>query len=190
METHCRRRTALIGSLVWSFLEATVFFVVPDVWLSFCGFFKFRTVVGTLLASVVGSMLGATVLSCVPAISQVWHLLPGFYPRMLEVAHGHLAQHGAYGLLVGPKSGIPYKFYVSEASTLGISLSSVLLWTPLARLERIAIAPLAVWLLWSIVRRTRVNQLRAKRILLGAIACYWIGLYVWYWGIFLPTQYG
>jgi membrane protein YqaA with SNARE-associated domain len=59
-------RFYIVGAFVWSLFEATIFFVVPDVWLSYCGLRGFRVMVLSVLASVLGSAAGAVVLSLSP----------------------------------------------------------------------------------------------------------------------------
>jgi hypothetical protein len=110
---------------------------------------------------------------------------------MLEVSSGHLGESGAMGLLSGPSSGIPYRFYVLEAFQQGISLLSLLLWTPIARLERIVIAPIAVLALNFGLKKfaKRLTEQARKQLLIVVIAIYWIALYIWYWWSLLPAKY-
>ena len=112
---------------------------------------------------------------------------------MAEVAAGHLALSGGSGLLSGPTSGIPYRVYLLEAWGQQISLWEILVWTPLARLERIVIAPAVVLVLrWAMLQgasRFFGTPEFWKRVLGALIVVYWIGLYIWYWGSFVPTAY-
>jgi hypothetical protein len=85
---------------------------------------------------------------------------------------------------------------VLEAWQQKISLTNVLLWTPIARLERLLLAPIAVLVLnygarYLLVRKLKKFSLRSLTIALFLlIVVYWVALYAWYWGTFLPETYG
>jgi hypothetical protein len=159
-----------------------------------------RKAAASTLAVVVGAMLGACILYCAlggwsgayESLHHLWELLPGYRPKMVDVVSGHLSS-GARGLISGPSSGIPYRVYVLEAWNQGIPLVDVLLWTPVARLERIVIAPIVVLLLRFGARKLllpRFTQVPWERAIAGLIVIYWIALYVWYWGVLVPKLYG
>lgn len=183
---------ALVG-FIWAVCEGTWFFIVPDVALSFIATEGWLPALLATLSSVVGSMVAATLLYVLMSASPQWidHLknlwshLPGFYPSMLETAAGHVRAKGAQGLLSGPTSGIPFRYYVFAAFRENISLAQLLLWTPIARLERIVIAPIVVLVTKYIFTRWGLH----RRILFVLITLYWVGTYVWYWFDFLPRTY-
>lgn len=200
-------------ALAWGICEGTWFFLVPDIYLSFIAISSLEMALFSAVAVVLGSMTAAVSLYfaldynwTISDLISIWSALPGFAPRMLDAVSTHLTEAGASGLLAGPASGIPYKIYVAEAHQLKIPLSSVLLFTPLARLERILIAPLVVWLLrtgaariWKIdwqelelgeTTPSTTTKRKLSRILFLGVALYWIGTYCWYWGYFIADKYG
>jgi hypothetical protein len=192
---------AALTGFLWGLAEATVFFVVPDVLLCFWAMRSAREAFASTVAVVVGAMLGAAILYlCLgldganyTVLHNMWASLPGFRVKMTEVAAAHLSAHGAAGLLAGPASGIPYRIYVGEAWRLHLPLADVLLWTPVARLERIAIAPLVVLGLRFIAERVLAPRFRRVPwywALAALIVIYWIAIDVWYWAVLVPTQYG
>lgn len=188
---------------LWGLLESLWFFIVPDVALSFIAAKGWRSAILSTLVATFGSMVAASFLYFlmsffpfwIDMLKNLWSYLPGFYPNMLKVAANHLQENQALGLLSGPTSGIPYRYYVLEAYKANISLSQLLLWTPIARLERMVIAPLAVLLIKFIL--TKLNLLFPKftekirrQTLFILISFYWIFTYIWYWFYFLPKTYG
>ena len=190
-------------ALIWGLCEATWFFVIPDALLSWAASRSNRAAVVATLASVIGAMLGAAVLyglwatgTTPDALHALWRSLPGFYPKMAVIAHDHMSRAGAPGLLAGPTSGIPYRVYVAEAWSLGIPLSAVLAWTPLARLERMLLAPLVVAGLrmtlerWVAPRLSAAGRSRVMTLFTVLVGLCWVALYAWYWGCFLPRTYG
>lgn len=187
---------SLLLGLTWGINEGTWFFIIPDIALSFFALRGWKpALIGTIF-TIIGAMVAAILLfaifSLVPSsqekIIQLWQSLPGFYPKMLEIAATHLKERQGQGLLMGPNSGIPYRFYILEAYKQGISLSHLLLWTPIARLERIAIAPIIVLILNFLLKK-KFEEKKVKHFLGFFIFCYWIGIYIWYWGFFLPKTY-
>lgn len=187
--------------LLWGLNEGLWFFIVPDVCLSFSALAGWRAAMVATASAVAGAMLAAVLLYAglslhpewASALQQLWSQLPGYYPKMLEVANGHLQTSGAQGLLIGPSSGIPYRFYVLEAIREGLPLPSVLLWTPIARLERIIIAPIVVLALRAAASRwfqkKPADEKRNKILLMIMIVVYWVMIYIWYWGELLPGKY-
>lgn len=199
----------LVG-FFWGFNEGLWFFVIPDIALSLIALKGWKPALYSTIATVLGAMLSAILLytvvskSGVPEllllkIEEIWSYFPGYYPKMFTRAASHLSSSGAKGLLIGPTSGIPYRFYVLEAIQQNISLKDLLFWTPLARLQRIAIAPIVVLAIqfvffksrpkFSEKWKSRLNDKRFKKILFVILCIYWIYIYVWYWGSFLPKTY-
>lgn len=191
-----------IGFL-WGLMESLWFFIVPDVAISFLALKGWRSALVSTVAAVLGAMLGAIILflafrfwdvGAVEFFRKLWSSLPGYYDMMVQVAHGHLVAGGAKGLTAGPASGIPYRFYVLEALQLKIPILDILAWTPYARLQRIIIAPVMVLILRQLTvfvarKWWPHRQELFQKGLTIIILVYWLGLYVWYWGSFLPQTY-
>jgi len=192
---------AAVTGFCWGLAEATVFFIVPDVLLCFWAMKSAKGALAATLASVVGSMCGAVLLylyldhdaARYTFLHEVWGCLPGFRMKMASTAAEHLRIRGAAGLISGPSSGIPYRVYVLEAWKSGLPLGEILLWSPIARLERIVIAPVAILALRFVAERwlaPRFRQVRWNWLLAVLIVIYWIALYAWYWGSLVPRLYG
>lgn len=187
---------ALLIGLAWGFSEGSWFFIIPDIALSIFALRGWKTALVSTIATIVGAMIAAIslflVFSLFPGseakILHIWQSLPGFYPKMLDVAAIHLRAQGAKGLMLGPNSGIPYRFYILEAYKQGIPLSRLLFWSPIARLERIVLAPIVILILKYFLKK-KFEEKKINKYLGIFIFIYWIGIYVWYWGIFLPKTY-
>ena len=66
----------------WGLAEAALFFIVPDVWLGFVSLYAPRRMVVTLLATVAGALVGATLLFLAtpvlgPSLGRLLTDLPG-----------------------------------------------------------------------------------------------------------------
>jgi hypothetical protein len=108
----------------------------------------------------------------------------------------YLQSDGARGLLRGPASGLPYRVFVIEAYRLAIPLPLILFWTTLARFERILLAPVVVAIARGSLSAIAGRFFRTRdatmfdRVLVAIVGVYWVGLYGWYWLIFLPRTFG
>jgi hypothetical protein len=196
---------SFISGFAWGLMEGTWFFIVPDVLLCYWALRSWRAAMVSTIAVVLGSMLAACLLYAglhggwfsVESLHEFWSLFPGFKSKMADTAAWHLSEAGGVkGLLSGPKSGIPFRIYVVEAWKQQLPLAGILARTPLARLQRILIAPVATLALrWALlfVRGkffTRVDERLVLRGLAVLLIVYWVGLYIWYWGSFVPQTYG
>ncbi|MGH7645928.1 MAG: hypothetical protein ACREMR_10125 [Gemmatimonadales bacterium] len=142
--------TSLVAAL-WGLAEATLFFIVPDVFLSLVAVRDRR---GALIAcgwAVAGALAGGLVmyqwgradpgaaraaLDAVPAIGAA---------MIVEVERG-LAATGLPALVLGPLIGTPYKIYAVAGGGLGLGLGPFLLVSVPARGVRFVLVTLvAAW---------------------------------------------
>ena len=187
---------AIAIALVWGWSEAVWFFVIPDVWLTFCVFRGARTATLSVLAATVGAIMGALTIYALPhsgqsALHHWWTLCPGYYAPMFSWIAEQL-QRGPSGLLAGPTQGVPYRFFVYSASQSQMSLASILAWTPIARLPRMLMAPaIAGPLLWLVGKQNRDLDLKlpVERILVILFLTIWAVIYADYWFVYLPSRF-
>ena len=174
-------RLGLTGiAFVWGAAEAALFFIVPDVLISFVVLRNLRLGLRLAIWATAGSLLGGAfmyawgagdpmrafeMLNSLPAIT---HLL------IKEVGHG-LETHGLAAMLTGPVLGVPYKIYAAQAGALDFSFLSFLLYTLPARLPRFLIVALVVWYL---SRRAEPHLSFEARV--GVLAAGWIIFYIGY----------
>jgi membrane protein YqaA with SNARE-associated domain len=136
-----------IVALLWGFAEATLFFFVPDVYLTFVALRDVRLALVCCAWALAGALAGgslmylwgvhdpaqvAAVLDWVPAISR------GSIARVRD----QLQTIGLPAVVLAPLSGTPYKIYAAEAGAIGLGLGRLLLITVPARLVRFALVSL------------------------------------------------
>lgn len=113
---------------LWGFAEATLFFIVPDVLLSWLGLRSQRSALVASAYAVVGALLGGWLMyrwavQDFAAVS-AWVLsLPGVSPQLLEHARQQLHDIGVLALFKGGFTGVPYKIYAIQASAENIGLA-------------------------------------------------------------------
>ncbi len=170
-------------AFAWGLAEATVFFIVPDVLLTFLARERLRDGLTAALYALAGALLGGWSmyrigetwaaearqwLDAVPAISS------GMIARVAESLH----TQGLTAVLLGPLSGTPYKLYALEAPGAGIGLVDFLAISVPARLGRfVLVMLLAHYALRGLCRLWRGLPDRA---LLGTA---WIAFYVAYFSL-------
>ncbi|MGB7844452.1 MAG: hypothetical protein WBL63_02465 [Candidatus Acidiferrum sp.] len=181
-ERWCAGRAGICIAFLWGLGEATFFFVIPDVFLSFVAIFGGRRTWLHILAAISGALGGGAVLfqwaqanpaQAHAAVARV----PFIGEKMFEIVDDGLRKHGLSAVFLGSITGIPYKLYAVEAPKFS-SLRDFLLATPPARAVRF----LVVWLVFGGLAawlRKRRNWRRSQ--LLGAHAAVWIAIYAFYW---------
>ncbi|MEM7431738.1 MAG: hypothetical protein AAF351_07340 [Pseudomonadota bacterium] len=128
----------------WGFAEATLFFLVPDIWLSRLALQNYKTGLVACLWALVGALIGGSVMWLWGA-TQIDHarsaveLVPAINAELIDTTRAELETNGIVALFVGPLLGIPYKIFAMEAAALGLSFVLFFVVSVPARLIRFVI---------------------------------------------------
>jgi membrane protein YqaA with SNARE-associated domain len=166
-------------ALFWGFAEGTLFFILPDVPLSFVAMFRPRRALLHMAGIVAGALLAGGVMFAWSARSDEARIavlkVPAVSQSMFDRAEADWNRYGAWGVALGPVRGIPYKVYAVQA--LGhMSLGRFLVVTVPARLWRFVL----VWIGFAgagLVLR-KVGRASWAPLLHAA---FWIVTYAIYW---------
>ena len=167
-------------ALLWGFAEATVFFIVPDVWLSYAARERLRTGLIACLYALCGAVAGGVLMywwgsRSAQSALEVLELLPAVGPLLVERVARELSESGSLALFYGPVTGTPYKLYAVQASGAGVGAAAFVLVSIPARLTRFVLITLAThYALAALLRRW--PHLNRTALLL----CAWIAFYAWY----------
>ena len=121
-----------LAALVWGFAEATLFFVVPDVLLSWIALHQPRRAWIACGWAVAGALVGGTVMyawgavDVDSALAALEHV-PAINRTMCDAVGEQFHQQGISAIFLGPISGTPYKIYAVQAGAGRISLALFLL---------------------------------------------------------------
>ena len=175
-------------SFAWGFAEATFFFFVPDLWLTYLvlvnrgeGYKNIPFVIagaltGGALMYVFGSESFATArvfLDAVPAIS----------PALLDSAGEEMRAGNALAVMqAGSLSGVPYKIYAAVAGDMGLAVPLFAFYTVIARGVRF----LLVTSLASLVGSALLIRYNLRAILIVNTGC-WVVFYSFYLYIFMQV---
>ncbi|HLY92687.1 MAG TPA: hypothetical protein VKQ89_05465 [Candidatus Angelobacter sp.] len=176
------RPWVLWAGFLWGFAEATLFFVVPDVLLTFVALYSPGRSVKLIGMILVGGLAGGTLMFYLGAknterAEAVVLRVPFVSAGMFEKTHSGFERDGIWTLAKAPGNGIPYKVYCLQASRYA-GWGKFIVVSTLARLERFAL----FWLV-SVLIGLAFRQRIQRKPLIPALAhlSLWISGYAWYW---------
>ena len=166
----------------WGFAEATLFFIVPDVWLSFVARKGAKAALKASAWAVVGAVAGGLVMLAWGARSPesaraAVNSLPGVSASMPELVRSQLEVYGESAMLRGPARGVPYKLYAVEWGVRGWPLRRFVFASTYARAPRFVLVSLLVAGLFALTRRFLGERPVLEK---GAIAASWTVFYAWF----------
>jgi hypothetical protein len=134
---------------LWGLAEATLFFLVPDVWLSLAGRRQLNTGLQACRWALAGALAGGALVYVWgvydrPGALAVIESVPAISPAMVARVAAQLADHGVLAIFVGPLTGTPYKLYAAQAADAGIGFMLFLLVSLPARGIRFVLVTLGV----------------------------------------------
>lgn len=142
LKIFAKSRPALLAAFIWGLAEATVFFIVPDVFFIFTALFA--PLYGILhgIISMGGTLIGGCIMYKAAILwpEQIGHFLikvPLVSQDLVSTVHNNLLNDGLKTMLSAPLKGIPYKIYAAQTAIIGIDFAGFMLFTVPARLERI-----------------------------------------------------
>ncbi len=168
-----------IAAFIWGVAEATLFFFVPDVLLSYIGVKRgVKAAARASLIAAVGAGIGGAVMvlwsiSNPDAVREAVLAVPAISEAMAARAESAMAAQGWFAAtLFGPLSSTPYKVYAIFAPHAGAPLPLFVLASVVARLPRFllvgcGVALIARWL------EPRLGPRRVLWLLIGA----WVAFY-------------
>jgi len=175
-------RTNVLAA-IWGVAEATVFFIVPDVLLSWIALRSRKLALIACLWATGAALVGGCILWFVgrhdpePARA-LFATLPAINDGMIEGVRSQLHATGLKGLFMGPLQGTPYKLYAVEAASIGYGLGIFLLISLPARLIRFLLVSLVAGGISALLRRRlSLRHLQTMHIL------FWAALYTWYFSV-------
>ena len=138
---HADSPWSLVIGFLWGFAEATLFFIVPDVYLGFVALFNWRRGLWVTMAALLGAMFGGAMMYGLAmnnpsGVNRFLTYVPMIdAPLVAEVAEQTRAD-GLIAVLFGPFRGTPYKIYAAQAGGQSLPFVAFVLMTIPARLQR------------------------------------------------------
>ena len=172
-------RTNALAAL-WGLAEATLFFIVPDVLLSWIALRSFKQAMWACAWALLGALVGGALIWYVGLVNadplrEVFTSIPAINEGMLSDVRDQLQNSGLVALFIGPLVGTPYKLYALEAAQLGYGLFVFLLVSIPARLMRFVIVTIV-----SAAACRALNRFVGVRTLQLLHVSVWVAFYSWY----------
>jgi hypothetical protein len=175
-----------IAAFVWGVAEATLFFIVPDVLLSYIGVrHSARATARASLIAAIGAACGGVILylwsqadptAAIAAVSAV----PAISDEMMAVARNAMTENWFYATVLGPLTSTPYKVFAVYAPHAGVPpLWAFAIGSVFARLPRFLLVGLGSGVIADALRR-RVSE----RVILIILAVSWIAFYTLFFMVF------
>jgi membrane protein YqaA with SNARE-associated domain len=161
---------------IWGLAEATFFFIVPDVWISYVALTERRRARIACLWALAGALLGGILMfswgwrdpgAALAAIERVPEVSPAKCGRVLE----QIRRHGAVAIFLGPLTGTPYKIYAVQSAAARVDPVFFLLISVPARVLRFLLVAEITILLCGWASRT------SKRARILTHLTVWIAFY-------------
>jgi len=175
-------------SLLWAFSEASFFFIVPDIWLSYTSLNSLKKGFKNVIFALIGALLGGTVMyilgrNDITAIIKFLAKIPLIDLGIINDVKESIQIDGVSAMFVGPLKGIPYKIYASYAGALSMNYFVFILISIFARGIRFCLSVL----ISNLFFRTFLNKitLNNKRIILAFI---WLIIYTIYFLLMKKTN--
>jgi membrane protein YqaA with SNARE-associated domain len=175
---------ALALLFAWGFAEATVFFVVADVAVSWIALRRgVKPGLGAAVTAAAGAVLGIALLYAWAAREPAAALalvdaVPFVTDELIEAMRADLREQGVAAVLIAGVTGVPIKIAAALAPGVGIAPAPFLLAAAVQRLARFASVALLAHLLARALRRGVT-----ERGVLALWAAFWILFYALYWTV-------
>lgn len=171
-------------SALWGFLEATIFFIVPDVLLTYLATQKQRSLGPAIIAATLGALVGGGVMylngmTQYYASQELLLLIPAIDDTVIAKVTGLMAEHGYWGLFFGPILGLPYKIFAVQAAAMGVDPWLFFLLSIPARCLRF----LLLCTLVRVLVNTFMKRLTQKQTTIIWL-CSWTVFYLTYFAVF------
>ena len=169
-------------AVAWGLAEALLFFVIPDVLLTWVAVRlgtaqAWRPAVWATLGAVVGGLVMYTWAAASPGTAYgALELVPAVDAVMIDGVRADVAAHGSEALFGGPWQGRPYKLYAAASGDLGLNPIWLAVLTVPGRLVRFA-AAIAI----AGCARRIFSRWLADRALVAGWAAFWALVYAGYW---------
>lgn len=184
LSAHSASRSAMAIALLWGLAEATLFFLVPDIYLGLVALFNWRKGLWATTFTVTGAMIGGVIMYALAVqnpdgmMSLLAHI-PLINANMVKSVGEQMRSAGLMAMVTGPLQGTPYKVYAVQAGVQRLPIVPFLLLTIPARLERILPVALA-GASGGVLFRPFIQ--RRTQVVVGLYAALWIGIYaLYYW---------
>lgn len=113
-------RHSAVVAFIWGLADATVFFIVPDVYLTRAALFDLRRTLALCAWALAGALVGGTIVwtlaqsGSAPALLHGFRWLPGISDRLIGEVGRTVHGEGVWGTVAGLLEFRPYKLFAAH----------------------------------------------------------------------------
>lgn len=177
------RRGFAVAAGAWGFAEATLFFIVPDVLLTWIALRGVRPGLIACAWALAGALAGGALMwlwgaGDMEQATAMIERLPAIDAGMIEQVGRDIRKGGMATIFLGPLTGVPYKIYAAWAGALNVNLALFLLISVPARAIRFIVMTLiAAGISAAVGDRLTLRSKTAIHLSL------WVAFYIWYFAV-------
>jgi len=166
----------------WGCAEATVFFIVPDLWTSWLALENPRRGFATTVSALTGALAGGAVTYQVArqmgqeTTRQLLVSVPGISDPMVDQVERELDEQGWTALVLGPTRGVPYKIYARTLAHGNSPFGTFMALSVPARMGRFLAVTGGVAALGKLAERSGFGKWAKRALFVGG----WGAFYAWY----------
>ncbi|NRG19597.1 hypothetical protein HPQ64_18050 [Rhizobiales bacterium] len=170
-----------LAAIAWGFAEATVFFLVPDVLLTFTAIrFGMKTAFALSATAAIGAVAGGAVMIAAAghhaaAVTAILDAIPAISPGMIAETRAEMIENWPFAVFIGAVTGVPFKIFAVQSAVLQIAEEAFLSVAFAARLARFVLAVLLARIAIAGLKRAGMEH-RAAPAWFG----FWCLFYVFY----------
>jgi membrane protein YqaA with SNARE-associated domain len=178
------KRHWLMASGLWGFAEATLFFIVPDVLLTYLTLRRgWKAGLVAAAVALVGALVGGALMYAWgvrdPAgAEEALDVVPAIGGGLIASVQAGMAQDWVRALFTGAFSGVPYKIFAVEAGHAGIGSGLFLAVSILARYARFCAA-----IALTALAHRGLAWVGHERHATGILAAFWLCFYAAYFAV-------
>ena len=171
---------SIVLAAMWGFAEATLFFIVPDVLLTFLAILGPESAWAGCAAAIGGALVGGSIMYAWGArddsrARDVLIRIPAIDNREVAAVRESVGRSGFGAVFLGPLRGTPYKLYAVEVGRRRLSLPLFLaISIPARGIRFVAATLLALWLAGGPLEAWSSGAMAAL------VMAFWIVFYIGY----------
>lgn len=169
----------------WGTAEATVFFIVPDLWTSWLALHNPRRGLAATVSALAGALAGGATNYMVSQrmtpeeTKRILTSIPGISEDMVAKVETELDEQGWSALVLGPTRGVPYKIYARTLAHGNSPFGTFMALSVPARMGRFLAVTGGVAALGKLADKRGISSKTKSGLFIGG----WTAFYTWYFTV-------
>ena len=169
-------------AFLWGISEATFFFIVPDVLLTYIAINNPKKAFQLMITTLIGAVIGGVIIMGLgyvfyEQLSEAMIHIPAISKPMVASVDVTVMNQPLIGMIKGAFMGIPYKLFALSYGNHGVSMPVFIVASLVARTLRFSLTIIVAGIISNILRKIGVLKIKYIHSL------FWVLFYGWYFFI-------